>query len=109
VGVEWQGVFTEPGVDEGESETEDTDYGHYSVVTQVDRRRRLLIIADPYKDFISQARIFSFAEFRERWWDTNEITDPDTGQALLVEDYHMLFIAAPAEVEFPPELGLIRG
>lgn len=108
VGVEWQGLFTEPGVDEGESESEDTDYGHYSVVTHVDRRRRQLIIADPYKDFISQARIFSFSEFLERWWDTNEVTDPETGRAVLVEDYHMLFIVTPADAEFPPELGMHR-
>ncbi|RPH75081.1 hypothetical protein EHM76_02375 [bacterium] len=109
VGVEWQGLFTEPGVDEGESETEDTDYGHYSVITHIDRRRRQLIIADPYKDYIAQARIFTFKELLERWWDTNEITDPETGKALLVEDYHMLFFVAPVEAEFPPELGLVRG
>lgn len=109
VGVEWQGLFTEPGVDEGEPETEDTDYGHYSVVTHIDRRRRELIIADPYKDYISQARIFTFREFLDRWWDTNEVTDPETRIAVLVEDYHMLFIVTPRETEFPPELGLLRG
>jgi ABC-type bacteriocin/lantibiotic exporter with double-glycine peptidase domain len=109
VGVEWQGLFTEPGVDEGEPETEDTDYGHYSVVTHVSRRRRELIIADPYKDYISQARIFTFAEFLERWWDTNEVIDAASGLPVLAEDYHMLFIVAPVEAEFPTELGMKRG
>ncbi len=109
VGVEWQGVFDD--ADEKDStggkngsETQDNDYGHYSVVTHADRRKKELIIVDPYKDYISQDRIFSFDEFKERWWDFNEITDPATGKSRLVEDYHMMFIVTPENVEFPREL-----
>jgi hypothetical protein len=103
VGVEWQGLFE----DDESSETEDADYGHYSVVTHVDLKRKELIIADPYKDFVDQDRIFSLEFFARRWWDTNEITDPTTGRTELVEDYHMMFIITPAEATFPAELGMI--
>ncbi|RPI28884.1 MAG: hypothetical protein EHM70_16260, partial [Chloroflexota bacterium] len=79
VGVEWQGLFEdEDDEDEEEdddeedeeddddenvledSETEDEDYGHYSVVSHVDEENKQLIIVDPYKDYVSQDRIFSF-------------------------------------------------
>jgi hypothetical protein len=103
VGVEWQGLFE----DDESSETEDADYGHYSVVTHVDLKRKELIIADPYKDFVDQDRIFSLEFFARRWWDTNEIVDPITGRSELVEDYHMMFIITPAELTFPADLGMI--
>jgi ABC-type bacteriocin/lantibiotic exporter with double-glycine peptidase domain len=107
VGVEWQGLFSTPD-DEDDSETEDDDYGHYSVVTHVHPRKKQLIIADPYKSFISQARVFSFEEFEERWYDYNEVTNPKTGRARLVEDYHMMFIITPAEEIFPLKYGMKR-
>src|SRR5262245_3976907 len=54
VGVEWQGVF-----DIEEEEDDEEDYGHYSVIPHIDLERQELIIVDPYKDFVSQDRIFS--------------------------------------------------
>lgn len=112
VGIEWQGLFEdfdEDGDDEeDDSESDDDDFGHYSIVTHVDRQKRQLIIADPYKDYISQDRIFSFAEFEERWWDTNEVTNPKTGRPHLVEDYHMMFILTPKRTIFPLKLGMKR-
>ncbi len=131
-GVEWQGVFededaarldranlayippaprpgeNEPG-QEGilpNSESQNTDYGHYSLVVRADRRRRELIIADPYKDFFSQARIFGFEEFEARWYDYNEVPDPLTGQPATVEDYHMLFVVTRRNVLFPLRMGM---
>jgi hypothetical protein len=110
VGVEWQGVFDDDEEDENgadgtsDSETQDSDYGHFSIITQADRKKKELIIVDPYKDYIAQDRIFSFDEFKERWWDFNEITDTDTGKTHLVEDYHMMFIITLEEAEFPLEL-----
>jgi hypothetical protein len=105
VGVEWQGVF---GTEEDEDEDEEDDYGHYSVIPFVDLERRELIIVDPYKDFVSQDRIFSIDTFIERWWDTNEVVDPRTGKAKLVEDYHMMFIVTPKEDNFPQKLKMKR-
>jgi len=123
VGVEWQGLFEdeddededddedteeEDYEDDPPGETEDTDYGHYSIVTHVDRENEQLIIADPYKDYIDRDRIFTFAQFEVRWWDTNEITNPRTGRTKIVEDYHMLFVVTPKETTFPISLGLKR-
>ena len=106
VGVEWQGVFT---TEEDEDEDEEDDYGHYSVISHIDLEKKELIIVDPYKDFVSQDRIFSIDTFIDRWWDTNEVIDPRTGKAKLVEDYHMMFIVTPKEVTFPQKLRMKRG
>jgi hypothetical protein len=112
-GVEWQGVFEEDDEEKGENpltsenaETGDTDYGHYSIVTYIDPEKGQLIIADPYKDYIAQARIFTITEFEHRWYDWNETLDPITGKTVLMEDFHMLFIIAPKDVQFPKELGM---
>ena len=105
VGVEWQGFFE----DTLEDETEDGDYGHYSVVTMVNQASQKLIIADPYKDFRSEDRIFSFEFFMSRWWDTNEFPDPQTGKDHLVEDRQMMFMITPVEVTFPLLLDMKRG
>ncbi|MBI5670172.1 MAG: C39 family peptidase [Chloroflexi bacterium] len=110
VGVEWQGLFETVSdiLEDTDTEDEEEDYGHYSVVTYVDRRSRQLIIVDPYKDFAHQDRIFSFDVFLPRWWDTNEVTDPETGRAKLVEDYRMMFLITPKGETFPEQRGMKR-
>jgi hypothetical protein len=102
VGIEWQGLFE----DSLEDETADGDYGHYSVVTSADPKSRQVVIADPYKDFRSQDRTFSFEFFMTRWWDTNESLDPLTGKENIVEDRQMLFIVTPQDETFPLLLGM---
>lgn len=104
VGIEWQGLFE----DILEDETQEGDYGHYSVVTMVDSNSRKLVIVDPYKDFRSQDRIFTFEFFMSRWWDTNDFPDPETGKEHLVEDRQMMFLITPEEVTFPSLLGMKR-
>jgi ABC-type bacteriocin/lantibiotic exporter with double-glycine peptidase domain len=108
VGVEWQGLFDDPDDDDDDRETGDDEYGHYSVVTHVHPRKRQLIIADPYKSFISQARVFNFEEFVERWYDYNEVAVPETGKTQLVEDFHMMFIITPPGEVFPYKYGMKR-
>lgn len=104
VGVEWQGLFE----DTLEDETQDGDYGHYSIIKMIDSKNRKLVIVDPYKDFRSQDRIFSFEFFMTRWWDTNEIFDPLTGKDRLVEDRQMMFTITRQFVKFPEYLGMKR-
>lgn len=104
VGVEWQGVFE----DTLEDETEDADYGHYSVVTMADSKTREVVIVDPYKDFRSQYRTFSFEFFMSRWWDTNEVRDPMTGIGRLIEDRQMMFAVTPKKAKFPKLLSMKR-
>jgi len=102
VGIEWQGVFE----DTLEDETEESDYGHYSVVTMADSKTRKLVIVDPYKDFRSQDRVFTFEFFMSRWWDTNDVPDPLGGTNRLIEDRQMMFVITPEEVAFPSLLGM---
>ena len=48
VGVEWQGFFEDREEDE---DWDEGDYGHYSIVTRIDRRSGLITLRDPYPDF----------------------------------------------------------
>ncbi len=106
VGVEWQGYFDDEG---GEIPDPEPDYGHYSVVTHVDRDRDELIIVDPNKEYVEQDRIFSLEEFDQRWWDVNELPDLTTGDPTYVKDDHMLFIVTPHDEMVPARLGMKRG
>lgn len=99
VGVEWQGLF----FDTEDEEEDGEDYGHYSVISHLDEDRQAFIIVDPYRDFSNQSRIFSVASFLRRWWDTNEIYDPQTGRRKIVEDVRLLFFVTPLGEFFPPE------
>lgn len=121
VGVEWQGLFEDDRDAQGaiepageaesllpsDSESEDEDYGHYSVVVHADRRKKILLIADPYKDYYEQARIFRLTDFEARWYDYNEVVDPLTGRSVLIEDVHMMFLVAPKNVLFPLRMNFI--
>jgi hypothetical protein len=104
VGVEWQGVFE----DEGEEDPE-PDYGHYSVITYVDPEKAVLVIVDPYRDYVEQDRVFALKEFDERWFDFNMVPNAKTGKERLVKDDHMLFIVTPKAALFPAEMGLKKG
>ncbi len=119
VGVEWQGVFedeqegevhyypeNEDCWKEGES---DDEYGHFSVIAYADEQQKQFRIVDPYKDYISRDRVFTFRAFECRWYDYNELQDPDSGKPIYVEDYHMLFIITPKNETFPLELEMKRG
>src|SRR6266508_4816545 len=44
VGVEWQGLFGDVDDDEG-------DYGHYSIISNIDQAIDELIVVDAYKNF----------------------------------------------------------
>jgi hypothetical protein len=99
VGVEWQGLFGEAGV-----EDDDDDYGHYSVITHIDNTKDELIIVDPYKDFVDQDRILKISLFLRRWWDYNEVKDPKTGKKRFKKDKQLFFVVAPLSVSFPAEL-----
>lgn len=104
VGVEWQGLF----YDDEEDEEEDGDYGHYSIISHLDDDRQVLIIVDPYKEFVDQDRIFSVPVFLKRWWETNEIIDPATGRPRLSTDEQLLFFVTPIDEYFPEDLGFRR-
>jgi ABC-type bacteriocin/lantibiotic exporter with double-glycine peptidase domain len=99
VGVEWQGLFEDMDED-------DDDYGHYSIVAHIDKTRGELIIVDPYKDYVDQNRIIRINTFLERWWDFNEVKDPQTGEKTFKKDEQLFFVVVPLAVSFPAELGM---
>ena len=99
VGVEWQGLFED-------MDDDDDDYGHYSIVAHIDKAKGELIIVDPYKDYIDQNRIIKISTFLERWWDFNEVKDPQTGEKAFKKDEQLFFVVVPLAVSFPAELGM---
>jgi hypothetical protein len=99
VGVEWQGLFDDMDDDDG-------DYGHYSIISHIDKGKDELIIVDPYKDFVDQSRIVKMSLFLNRWWDFNEVKDPQTGEKVFKKDEQLFFVVAPLSVAFPAELGM---
>jgi ABC-type bacteriocin/lantibiotic exporter with double-glycine peptidase domain len=110
VAVEWQGLFEtlaetqdRPGFEDFEE-----DYGHYSIITTVDPERKVVVIVDPYKDFINQDRILSLDEFLPRWWDTNEVIN-EAGNSKIVTDNQMMFTVTRKKETFPEKLGMVKG
>ena len=99
VGVEWQGLFED-------MDDDDEDYGHYSIVAHIDTVKDEIIVVDPYKDFVDQSRIVKMSLFLERWWDFNEVKDPETGEKEFKKDEQLFFVVAPLSVPFPAELGM---
>jgi ABC-type bacteriocin/lantibiotic exporter with double-glycine peptidase domain len=97
VAVEWQGLF-------GDVDEEDEDYGHYSIISHIDKVKDELIIVDPYKDFVDQNRILKMSLFLKRWWDYNEVQDPQTGEKMFKKDQELFFVVAPRTMSFPVEL-----
>ena len=99
VAVEWQGLFDDEDED-------DEDYGHYSIISHIDKIKDELIVVDPYKDFVDQSRIIKMSLFLNRWWDYNEVKDPETGKKSFKKDEQLFFVVAPRTVTFPDELGM---
>jgi ABC-type bacteriocin/lantibiotic exporter with double-glycine peptidase domain len=97
VGVEWQGLFDD-------MDDEDEDYGHYSIIANIDKTKDEIIIVDPYKDFVDQNRIVKMSTFLNRWWDFNEVKDLETGEKTFKKDEQLFFVVAPLSVTFPDEL-----
>jgi len=105
IGVEWQGLFYQSLEEEEEEGKEETDYGHYSIISFYDEELQQLVLVDPYKDFANQNRVFDLDVFLERWWDTNEIIDHYTTRREIVEDNRLLFFITDSTEVMPEEMG----
>lgn len=99
VGVEWQGIFFDDS---------DGDDGHYSIVTHLDIGENIITLADPFRRFAGVDRVIHLNEFIDRWWDDNEIFNPQTGRVTTKRDTRMIYIITAKEAAFPKDLGLLR-
>jgi len=106
VGVEWQGLFYNT-LEEQEA-NDDGEAGHYSIISFLDEELGQLIMVDPYKDFANQNRILPIKTFVQRWWDTNRIADPVTGNTRQIVDEQLLFFITPSDKYFPMDEGFKR-
>lgn len=100
VGVEWQGEF---------GKYSDDDFGHYSIVSNIDMETDNIYLVDPYKMFAGKDRRFKIDRFEELWWDENEVRNTKTGKMDIVKDNHVIFIITPKSETFPRELKMARG
>lgn len=99
VGVEWQGVFYEDA---------DEDNGHYGVVTEVNKEKGYLRIADPFYRFAGVDRRFKIKDFMKRWWDSNEISIAGTSKKRTLIDRRTMFVITPKNISWPKKLGMVK-
>jgi len=99
VGVECHGLYDD-------MDDDDEDYGHYSIISHIDKGKDEIIVVDPYKDFVDQNRIVKMSLFLNRWLDYNEVKDPQTGEKSFKKDEQLFFVVAPLSVTFPDDLGM---
>lgn len=104
-GVEWQNLFYNTVEEEYEdTEGEQYDFGHYSVVVAIHPEENLIVHADPYPEFAGQNRYFSLDWFESRWWDVNPVTL--FGKTEEVLDERMMFVITQKGTFFPKALGM---
>ncbi|HKC04502.1 MAG TPA: cysteine peptidase family C39 domain-containing protein [Patescibacteria group bacterium] len=99
VGVEWQGVFYEDA---------DEDDGHYAIVTQVNKEKGYLRIADPFRKFAGVDRRFKIKDFLKRWWDQNDISIAGTSKKRRINDRRVMFVITPKGETWPKKLGMVK-
>jgi len=101
VGVEWQGKFFD-------EKGEQFEVGHYSVINWVDKVREMIHIVDPDERSALTDGWIGFIEFKERWWDENDVPrvdNPDNTEVIRNEG--LLFVLVPQNlVVRVMELGL---
>lgn len=92
VGVEWRGQFFY---------ADGTRYedGHYSVVTDVDRARNILMIIDPDETSALHGGQINIADFEQRWWDDNWLGSPIDPASEVVRNFHLAFVVVPVSLE----------
>lgn len=105
MGVEWQGLFYNSLEEEAAERTDESDFGHYSIIVFYDEEQEQLVFVDPYKDFVNRNRIMHTETFLNRWWDTNEVTNYATGKIEYVQDTKLLFFVTEAGEWLPPDMG----
>lgn len=105
VGINWQGLFYK-SADEERAKYKKEDRGHYSIVIDVDKKKKEIILDDPYREYFEVPRVFSYEWFKSRWFDADEVVDKKTKKKSIVKTNKFIFIVTPKNTEFPKDLGM---
>lgn len=108
VGVEWQNLFydsIEEEMEDTDGHPENHDFGHYSVVSHVDKESDEVVMIDPYYSFQEDFRYFSLQWFLSRWWDLNQIKD-EHSHYYNKRDERLCFIVTLKGMPFPKMFGM---
>lgn len=106
VGVDWQGLFYNDENDEDPERLLVGDYGHYSIVSEIDIQNNKIVISDPYPDFARQDRVIPLDKFISRWFDYE--VDPAATNPMQLGPKHTktIFVVTQKENEFPQKIGM---
>jgi len=97
VGVNWQGLFYDSVAEEKRLDPVDMrgEHGHLSVIIDFEPKKDEITIDDPYSDYFSAPRIFSYKWFSKRWWDK------DRDKEEITQTHRCIFIVVPKNTVLP--------
>ena len=95
VGVEWRGEF---------GKHSDGDDGHYSIVTHIDKKKKTIMLSDPFRVFAGTDRTFPLSQFVRKWWDDNLVFDSKAKRKRWIKDKRMMFLVTTKRTRFPKKL-----
>lgn len=102
--VNWQGLFYNSAKDEKKHKLKTAEYGHYSVVVDINPKKDEIVIDDPYREYFEIPRVFSYKWFKTRWFDRDEIFDKKKRLKKVISTKKLLFIIVPQDVKLPEDL-----
>lgn len=105
VAVEWQSLFYDSP--DQEPPEREGDFGHYSIITYIDRELDNIVVVDPYKDF-PNPRFFSINFFLKRWYDINDVIDPISHKRREQKDTRMMFFITTLDKNIDSTKGFQR-
>ncbi len=75
-------------------------------MTGIDYAQQVIVLVDPYKEFVDEERIIDIYKFMNRWWDTNDVSDPVTKEKKRVRDEKLLFVVSRRNPQLMEKLGM---
>lgn len=104
--VDWQGMFYEDEEEEDYKRLSVGDYGHYSIITSIDKIKNEVVMVDPYMEFEANDRRIEIYRFLNRWWDSEIVKDSKTGFEHSERIDKLLFTIAPRNNELTLKMGM---
>jgi len=103
--VNWQGLFYDT-LEEEMVHNPDGEHGHYSIVVDLDMAKDQIVISDPYPEYASKYRTFSFEWFETRWWDVDHIISKKNGKLHSWYTKRLMMVITPQDATFPAKIGM---